>query len=418
MSRITFEEDPFSRKVMMVLLMVQVAAMVIVVGLSTIDLFSLALAISFLTFIIFVAIIIWLYSRYRNIPIVREKSELERLILKFQRSIQTEGNIIQVATKERGDLFQAGKSENNATLKKLQQDHFQNGLADSTIKDAAIPGVGPRLKERLASYGIVNAAHISNKISELPGFGEAKRQALMNWQTLVMTKLESTKPARLTNEQFESIKHKYQDLHHKNDAAANNARASRQVLQYELNSLKPRLRQLDSITFVAYAGRSLASRRIVAALVAFLLIMTQVVSSVSATTSSIIASIPTVTSTATATLTPTNTFTPTITSTSTITDTPTITFTPTITNTPTLTFTPTATRTPLPTFTLWPSNTPLIPVSGGGSNGNCHPSYPTVCIPPPPPDLDCGDISYRRFQVLSPDPHDFDRDGDGIGCES
>ncbi len=48
----------------------------------------------------------------------------------------------------------------------------------------------------------------------------------------------------------------------------------------------------------------------------------------------------------------------------------------------------------------------------------CDPSYPTVCIPPPPPDLDCGDIPYRYFTVLPPDPHWFDRDNDGIGCES
>ena len=36
---------------------------------------------------------------------------------------------------------------------------------------------------------------------------------------------------------------------------------------------------------------------------------------------------------------------------------------------------------------------------------------------PPPPDLDCPDISYRRFRVLPPDPHRFDGDHDGIGCE-
>lgn len=47
----------------------------------------------------------------------------------------------------------------------------------------------------------------------------------------------------------------------------------------------------------------------------------------------------------------------------------------------------------------------------------CDPSYPTVCIPPPPPDLDCKDIPYRNFKVLPPDPHGFDGDGDGIGCE-
>ncbi len=49
---------------------------------------------------------------------------------------------------------------------------------------------------------------------------------------------------------------------------------------------------------------------------------------------------------------------------------------------------------------------------------NCDPSYPDVCIPPPPPDLDCADIPYRNFRVLPPDPHRFDGDGDGIGCET
>ena len=50
--------------------------------------------------------------------------------------------------------------------------------------------------------------------------------------------------------------------------------------------------------------------------------------------------------------------------------------------------------------------------------GNCDASYPTVCIPSPPPDLDCGDIPHRRFQVLAPDPHGFDGNHDGVGCES
>ena len=44
-------------------------------------------------------------------------------------------------------------------------------------------------------------------------------------------------------------------------------------------------------------------------------------------------------------------------------------------------------------------------------------NYPDHCILPPPPDLDCGDITARRFRVLAPDPHRFDSNGDGIGCE-
>jgi len=55
--------------------------------------------------------------------------------------------------------------------------------------------------------------------------------------------------------------------------------------------------------------------------------------------------------------------------------------------------------------------------SSGGTTGNCHPSYPDVCIAPPPPDFDCPQIPYSNFRVLPPDPHRFDGDKDGIGCE-
>jgi hypothetical protein len=62
------------------------------------------------------------------------------------------------------------------------------------------------------------------------------------------------------------------------------------------------------------------------------------------------------------------------------------------------------------------STTPAPPPS------KCDPSYPTVCIPPPPPDLNCSDIPYRNFKVRwdvpNPDPHHFDGDRDGIGCET
>jgi micrococcal nuclease len=57
------------------------------------------------------------------------------------------------------------------------------------------------------------------------------------------------------------------------------------------------------------------------------------------------------------------------------------------------------------------------PPEAGGRSG-CDPSYPGVCIAPAPPDLDCGDIPFRRFTVLPPDRHGFDGDHDGIGCES
>ena len=61
---------------------------------------------------------------------------------------------------------------------------------------------------------------------------------------------------------------------------------------------------------------------------------------------------------------------------------------------------------------------PLVPQPPS----NCEASYPDFCIPIGSADLNCGDIQWRRFtvrwDVANPDPHGFDGDADGIGCES
>jgi len=63
---------------------------------------------------------------------------------------------------------------------------------------------------------------------------------------------------------------------------------------------------------------------------------------------------------------------------------------------------------------------PTPQFSGGdkeGSRPGCDPAYPDVCIPSPPPDLQCSDIPFRKFRVLPPDPHNFDGNLDGVACE-
>lgn len=70
---------------------------------------------------------------------------------------------------------------------------------------------------------------------------------------------------------------------------------------------------------------------------------------------------------------------------------------------------------------LWANRTaPAVqPTVAPATGQSCHPAYPDVCIPPPPPDLNCRDIPHRRFRVdwTYGDPHGFDGDRDGIGCE-
>jgi micrococcal nuclease len=50
-------------------------------------------------------------------------------------------------------------------------------------------------------------------------------------------------------------------------------------------------------------------------------------------------------------------------------------------------------------------------------SNDCDSSYVNVCIPSPPPDLDCIDIPQKGFTVSGSDSHGFDKDNDGVGCE-
>lgn len=48
---------------------------------------------------------------------------------------------------------------------------------------------------------------------------------------------------------------------------------------------------------------------------------------------------------------------------------------------------------------------------------DCDPSYPGLCISPSSNLLTCDVITPINFKVLFPDRHNFDPDGNGIGCE-
>lgn len=85
---------------------------------------------------------------------------------------------------------------------------------------------------------------------------------------------------------------------------------------------------------------------------------------------------------------------------------------------------PTPRPTPIPTArpTAVPTAAPAVIQPLVPQPTNCELSYPGLCIPIGSADIDCGEIAARRFAVVwtvpNPDPHGFDGDGDGIGCES
>lgn len=55
--------------------------------------------------------------------------------------------------------------------------------------------------------------------------------------------------------------------------------------------------------------------------------------------------------------------------------------------------------------------------SDSNSLKGCDSSYPEICITTYSSKLICADIPFRDFKVILPDPHGFDSDADGIGCE-
>ena len=69
-----------------------------------------------------------------------------------------------------------------------------------------------------------------------------------------------------------------------------------------------------------------------------------------------------------------------------------------------------------------PSPEPVQPASAPAAkpqsddDSGCNPNY-TPCVPAGAGDLDCADIGHP-VRVVGSDPHDLDREGDGVGCES
>ena len=88
---------------------------------------------------------------------------------------------------------------------------------------------------------------------------------------------------------------------------------------------------------------------------------------------------------------------------------------------PTAIPTPTAippTALPIPTATEIPIATPEPAPAVPAPVAQCDSNYSGVCVPLSNRDLDCKDIPAKKFQSTGNDPHGFDRDKDGIACES
>jgi len=409
---INFKNDPLIKKVSRFLLIFQGCAFFIGIIFAGFHINALVLFIAFVSIVIFIGAIIWLNIRYKTNPIIKKRTNLNLKAASIKAQIQVHSTNIHLTHTAKEQLQKDEHNELDVALKNLQRSFVLTGLSNALILNATIPGIGPKLKERLIANGITNAARVDNRIDSIQGFGEAKLIEIKNWRNMILTELNYNIPKEIPIPQSEAIKKKFEAHHANNEAQKQKLQESKTKFENDLAQIQPRIIELSPFTFKYYFQKSIGSQGKLGIFSSVLLLISQICLGSNATAAAIVSSIPTATSTPTITSTPTATFTATITLTSTITNTPTITLTPTITFTPTITNTPYV----FSTFTLLPYIPPVFTPTLNRTN--CDPSYPTVCIPPPPPDLNCSDIPYRNFIVLPPDPHNFDGNHDGIGCQT
>jgi len=303
----------------------------------------------------------FLYLRYQKNPEVKQKSKYTSDKVRLQGKL----------TKLKSDLERTEKSltENKTnevkeienSLHKIHMEFVKSGLRAAKIDSANIPGVGPKLKEKLKANRIYSAADIGAHIQNLEGFGKGKVQALMDWKDSILVQLEKAKPKNLPDAQLAEIHQKYIRQHDNLIKARESFQSELTEQGLELEAINRQLRRYEGISFFNYLKSGLFTdtknkfllRYGGIALMIFLGLGALIQSGfwVAAGGAVAIAKIPTSTPTPQPTFTPTYTLTPLPTST------PSITPSLTVTNTPTVTLTPTEDLSYFTIYECLPKNT-------------------------------------------------------------
>lgn len=98
------------------------------------------------------------------------------------------------------------------TALKAYQDQIVNGyLQKFMLSKASVPGIGPQLKQRLATAGFISAADIGTHYAHVPGLGAKKSAALYAWRQLLEGPIRSYEaPKTLPPHRSISIEQRYE----------------------------------------------------------------------------------------------------------------------------------------------------------------------------------------------------------------
>ena len=231
----------------------QLGALLLVLGSVVLQFLTVAIGTVLLALFLSGALLFWLYRRYQASPLLKEKRDLQIRAIQLQAQLAEEEQRLKETRERREHLLRVEQFRIGTTLFNLQRHHIEKGLATHMIKDAVIPGLEPKSKERLTESGIHTALDITEQVvSQLVGFDHAKRVFLMNWRSKVYARLNATMPVKLPDYQQEDIKKKFQRLHAANDEIEKTADGYHQQFKAALHANEERFNQLASLTFWGY----------------------------------------------------------------------------------------------------------------------------------------------------------------------
>ncbi len=219
------------------------------------------------------------HAKAKEIDTRREADKSKRQEVYAHQTLQLKNRRAQLEADEKKELATA--------LQQMQAAYLASGLRNSRLEVATIPGIGPKMKERLRQNGIVAASDISySRVSQIQGIGEAKAEQLSAWRKNIEATLNAGKPTRLPERLEDDIQKKYSaqldairaeeqrakeaanaeltaieqlasQKQHENDAAQATAHEDLNLHRGARRKLEQNLVPYGDITFKAYASRAL-----------------------------------------------------------------------------------------------------------------------------------------------------------------
>ena len=220
---------------------------------------SLVLVLTILVILASLLLALAFYVLYHLHPLTKAKLALQKQLGQIDASmLATDGNLKAAQRLRDSTLFDQDQ-EIKRTIASLQNAYFALQLKQQPIDQAKIPGIGPKLKERLAAHRILTAYDVSPDIANLEGFGASKSQALLDWRASVTTALEPGKPRNLPPEKRAAINQSYQGRIAKAEAEISASTNQLTQLESQSSNLETSLAGQQEITLSQYLQSNLTA---------------------------------------------------------------------------------------------------------------------------------------------------------------